>query len=96
VLNGLFGSRVELASGEVVTADNAYVRESILDPTAKIVKGYPPIMPTFQGQVSEEQLLALTEYIKSLPPGKSAPGAQPGTPGVPEAQQPADPATPQR
>ena len=37
--------------------------------------GFPPIMPTFQGQVSEEQLLALTEYIKSLPPGKSAPGA---------------------
>jgi cytochrome c oxidase subunit II len=75
VLNGLFGSQVTLANGEKVVADNAYIRESILNPQAKIVAGFPPIMPTFQGQVSEEQLLALTEYIKSLPPGKSAPGA---------------------
>jgi cytochrome c oxidase subunit II len=75
VLNGLFGSQVTLANGEKVVADNAYIRESILNPQAKIVAGFPPIMPTFQGQVSEEQLLALTEYIKSLRPGKSAPGA---------------------
>ena len=74
VLNGLFGSRVALANGETVVADNAYIRESILNPQAKIVAGFTPLMPTFQGQVSEEQLLALTEYIKSLPPGKSAPG----------------------
>ena len=77
VLNGLFGSRVELASGETVVADAAYIRESILNPQAKIVAGYPPIMPTFQGQVSEEQLLALVEYIRSLPPGRSAPGVTP-------------------
>ena len=75
VLNGLFGSQVTLANGETVVANNDYIRESILNPQAKIVAGFPPIMPTFQGQVSEEQLLALTEYIKSLPPGKSAPGA---------------------
>jgi cytochrome c oxidase subunit II len=75
VLNGLFGSRVQLASGETLVADADYIRESILNPTAKIVQGYPPIMPTFQGQVSEEQLLALTEFIKALPAGKSAPGA---------------------
>ena len=74
MLNGLFGSQVTLANGEKVVADNGYIRESILNPQAKIVAGFPPIMPTFQGQVSEEQLLALTEYIKSLPPGKSAPG----------------------
>jgi cytochrome c oxidase subunit II len=74
VVNGLFGSRVTLANGETVVADNAYIRESVLNPQAKIVAGFPPIMPTFQGQVSEEQLLALTEYIKSLPAGKSAPG----------------------
>jgi cytochrome c oxidase subunit 2 len=87
VLNGLFGSRVTLANGETVVADNGYIRESILNPQAKIVAGFPPIMPTFQGQVSEEQLLALTEYIKSLPPGKSAPGV-----GAPPAGA-AEPAT---
>jgi cytochrome c oxidase subunit 2 len=91
VLNGLFGARVTLASGETVVADNAYIRESILNPTAKIVQGFAPIMPTFQGQVSEEQLLALIEYIKSLPPGQSAPGAHgaPGAGGAPEGAQPA-------
>jgi cytochrome c oxidase subunit 2 len=71
---------VQLASGGTVTADVGYIRESILNPQAKIVAGFPPIMPTFQGQVSEEQLLALTEYIRSLPPssGGSAPSAVPG------------------
>ena len=69
---------MQLANGETVVANNDYIRESILNPQAKIVAGFPPIMPTFQGQVSEEQLLALTEYIKSLPAGKSAPGAAGG------------------
>jgi cytochrome c oxidase subunit 2 len=76
VLNGLFGSTVQLANGNTVTADADYIRESILDPMTKVVVGYPPIMPTFQGQVSEEQLLALTEYIKSLPAGQTAPGTR--------------------
>jgi len=66
VLENLFGSTVTLQSGEKVTADEAYIRESILNPAAKITAGYQPIMPTFQGQVSEEQLLALVEYVKSL------------------------------
>jgi cytochrome c oxidase subunit II len=66
VLEGLFGSMVTLQSGEKITADEAYIRESILLPAAKITAGYQPIMPTFQGQVSEEQLLALVEYVKSL------------------------------
>jgi cytochrome c oxidase subunit 2 len=66
VLEGLFGSMVTLQSGEKITADEAYIRESILNPAAKITAGYQPIMPTFQGQVSEEQLLALVEYVKSL------------------------------
>jgi cytochrome c oxidase subunit 2 len=87
VLNGLFGSQVKLANGETVVANNDYIRESILNPQAKIVAGFPPIMPTFQGQVSEEQLLALTEYIKSLPAGKSAPGA--GGQNSPSATPPA-------
>ena len=68
VLDGLFGSTVTLQSGEKVVADEGYIRESILMPAAKITAGYQPIMPTFQGQVSEEQLLALVEYVKSLHP----------------------------
>ena len=65
-LVGVFGKPVLLESGETVMADEAYIRESILAPNAKIVKGYPAIMPTFQGQVSEEQLLQLIAYVKSL------------------------------
>jgi len=66
VLEGLFGQTVRLQSGETVTVDEAYVRESILTPSAKITAGFQPIMPTFQGLVTEEQLLALIEYVKSL------------------------------
>ena len=83
LLNGVFGHAVSLASGNTVIADAAYVRESILNPTAKVVAGFAPIMPTFQGQVSEEQLLALTEYIKSLPSSQQVPGAQAPPPTAP-------------
>ncbi len=65
-LSGLFGKPVQLANGETVAADEAYLRESILNPTARMVAGYPPLMPTYQGQVSEEALAALIAYIKSL------------------------------
>jgi cytochrome c oxidase subunit 2 len=50
----------------MLVVDEAYVRESILMPSAKIASGFQPIMPTFQGLVTEEQLLALIEYVKSL------------------------------
>lgn len=63
---GLYGKPVKLSDGSTVIANDAYIRESILYPTAQIVNGYPPIMPTFKGQVSEEQVLQLTAYIKSL------------------------------
>jgi cytochrome c oxidase subunit 2 len=66
VLQGLFGKTVSLQGGETVVADEAYIRESILRPSAKITAGYQPIMPTFQGLISEEQLLELIEYVKSL------------------------------
>jgi cytochrome c oxidase subunit 2 len=66
VLEGLFGKTVTLQSGETVTVDEAYVRESILNPSAKQAAGFQPIMPTFQGLVTEEQLLELIEYVKSL------------------------------
>ncbi|MDR3411029.1 MAG: cytochrome c oxidase subunit II [Formivibrio sp.] len=65
-LNGLFGAKVLLADGSTVIGDEAYIRESILQPKAKIVAGYQPVMPTFQGLVTEEQIQNLTAYIKSL------------------------------
>jgi cytochrome c oxidase subunit 2 len=65
-LEGLFGQEVALADGSTATADENYLRESILDPQAKIVAGFDPIMPTYQGQVSEEQLLQIIAYIRSL------------------------------
>jgi cytochrome c oxidase subunit 2 len=67
-LTGLFGKTVQLAGGGTVKADEGYIRESILQPQAKIVAGYGPIMPTFQGLVTEEGVLQLIEYIKSLGP----------------------------
>jgi cytochrome c oxidase subunit 2 len=65
-LQNAFGKPVLLEDGRTVTMDENYVRESILNPTAKIVSGFKPIMPTFQGLVTDEQLNALVAYIKSL------------------------------
>src|SRR5262245_13083663 len=66
VLGGLFGKPVQLATGERVIADEHYLRESILNPRAQIVAGYPPIMPPYEGQISEEGLLQIIAYIKAL------------------------------
>ncbi len=85
LLEGLFGSRVSLSNGQDITADEAYLRESVLSPGAKVVAGYQPVMPTFQGLVSEEQLLSLIEYIKSL---KARPAGPPATDGPPPPQTP--------
>jgi cytochrome c oxidase subunit 2 len=65
-LVGVFGTQVQLESGQTVTADATYVRESILRPTAKVVAGYEPVMPSFEGQVTEEQIMQLIAYIRSL------------------------------
>jgi len=72
-LAGLFGSRVSLASGQTVTADEGYIRESIVNPQGKLVTGFGPIMPTFQGQVTEDQLVQLVAFIKSLQGQSSQP-----------------------
>lgn len=64
-LQGIFGKPVQLQDGRTVTADENYIRESILDPGSKVVSGFKPVMPTFQGLVSEEQLSALVAYVKS-------------------------------
>jgi cytochrome c oxidase subunit 2 len=77
VLQGLFGKTVHLQGGATVVADEAYIRESILNPAAKITAGFQPIMPSFQGLISEEQLLELIEYIKSL---GSQPQVEPARP----------------
>ena len=68
-LTELFGKSVQLKGGETVVADDAYLRESILKPNAKMVLGYKPLMPTYQGQISEEGLLQLIAYVKSLGEG---------------------------
>jgi len=81
-LLNVFGKPVVLDDGRTVVADEGYVRESILNPNAKVVKGYNrDIMPVFQGQIGEEGLLQLIVYIKSLSPPtpqpvKSAPTAK--------------------
>lgn len=74
-LQNAFGKPVLLEDGRSVTMDDNYVRESILNPTAKIVSGFKPVMPTFQGLVTDEQLNALVAYVKSLA-GKPASGTQ--------------------
>ena len=88
-LIGVYNKPVLLEDGRTVIADENYVRESILDPTAKIVKGFKPVMPTFQGIISDEQLNALVAYVKSL--------SQPptGTAGLQDQPAPS-PAQPQK
>jgi cytochrome c oxidase subunit II len=66
MLWGLFGKNVLLRDGQTTTADETYIRESILNPAAKIVDGYQPIMPTYRGQLSEEEIIQLIRYIQSL------------------------------
>jgi len=64
---GLFGKEHMMESGEMVVADENYIRESILNPNAKIVKGYPKgQMPTFAGQLDEQEIMGIIEYIKTL------------------------------
>jgi cytochrome c oxidase subunit 2 len=65
-LGGLFGHAVALSDGSSVTADEGYLYESIVNPSAKIVKGFSPIMPIFKGVLSEEEVNSLVTYIKSL------------------------------
>src|SRR5712672_2294718 len=75
-LQGVFGKPVQLEDGRTVTADENYLRECILEPGSKRVKGFQPIMPTFRGLVSEEQVNALVAYIKSISETKAGDGAK--------------------
>jgi cytochrome c oxidase subunit 2 len=84
-LHGVYGSTVHLNGGQTVLADDGYIRESILQPAAKVVEGYQPLMPTFQGLVTEEQLIDLIAYVRSLsaPAAAAAPAAAPASAPVP-------------
>lgn len=65
-LSNVYGSRLTLSTGERINADEAYLRQAILNPSQHITQGYAPIMPTYQGQISEEGIVALLEYVKNL------------------------------
>jgi cytochrome c oxidase subunit 2 len=96
-LQNVFGNPVELQDGSTVIADEAYIRESILNSQAKIVRGFQPLMPTFQGLVSEEGLVALIEHVRSMSPkagagagasgGAAGAGASAGAAGAKPPQQ---------
>ncbi len=64
--HGVFGRTEELEDGSTVVVDENYIRESILNPNAKIVKGYPPVMPTFAGQLDEQEIMGLIEFLKTV------------------------------
>jgi cytochrome c oxidase subunit 2 len=85
-LQGVFGKPVQLEDGRTITADENYVRECSLDPGSKRVKGFQPIMPTFQGLVSEEQVNALVAYIKSISAAKTEAGKTAASTVVPSAE----------
>ena len=91
-LEGVFGHPVSLASGERVMADEAYIRESIVNPAAKVVAGFQPVMPTYQGLVSEESLMQLVAYIQSLGgPATAGPGTALASPAPATASPAATP-----
>jgi cytochrome c oxidase subunit 2 len=89
-LEGLFGQTVRLQDGRTIVADESYIRESIVMPNAKTVMGFQPIMPTFQGLISEEGLLQLVAYVKSLSKAAPSPGgiAPPVKDSAPEREIP--------
>jgi cytochrome c oxidase subunit 2 len=82
VLKGIYGKQALLTTGQTVPVDDAYIRESILNPQAKIVAGFQPLMPTFQGLVTEEQVLQLIAYVKSLGSTSTTTTTGTGTPEV--------------
>lgn len=95
-LVGVYGSQVKLNNGQNVLADDAYIRESILNPHAQLVAGYPLLMSTYQGQLTEEQIVQLTAYLKSLAkPEAAAPAASSASsPAAPSVEQQAAPKAP--
>jgi cytochrome c oxidase subunit 2 len=87
VLTGVFGKDQRMQTGEIIKADESYLRDSILNPQSKILQGFQPIMPTYQGQISEEGLLQLIAYIKSMKAASEA-GPESGPVQTPTQMQP--------
>jgi cytochrome c oxidase subunit 2 len=65
-LSGVYGSKLQLTNGSQVLVNDAYLRDAILNPSQHVTAGYAPIMPTYQGQISEDGLIDLVEYLKGL------------------------------
>jgi cytochrome c oxidase subunit 2 len=86
-LRNKFGTQEQLANGSLVNIDESYVRESILTPQRKVVAGFQPLMPTFQGLVNEESVMALIEYVKSLQSSGDAAAANTAAPAAAPAQE---------
>jgi cytochrome c oxidase subunit 2 len=82
LLENLYGATVPLRDGRTAMADENYLRESIINPSAKIIAGHSDIMPSFQGQVTEEEILALIAFIRSLRAGGTPPRVEVSPPPV--------------
>jgi cytochrome c oxidase subunit II len=85
-LQELYGKDVKLVDGSTVKVDDAYLRESILNPGAKVVAAYTNDMPTFQGLLTEEQVAMIIQYIKSVGPKQGAAQAATPVPAATEAR----------
>lgn len=81
----LYGSQHPLASGQSVTVDENYIRESILDPKAKVVAGFQPVMPSFQGQLSDDDIASIIAYLKTLSEQSAAADQEPSETGADQA-----------
>jgi cytochrome c oxidase subunit 2 len=64
-LLGIYGREEQMADGSTIVADENYIRESILEPNARIVAGFEPVMPTYQGRLSDDEIMAIIEYLKA-------------------------------
>ena len=82
-LSGIYGHPVPLEDGTFVVADDQYIHDSILKPNSQIVAGYKPIMPNYTGQMSEQDVIALVAYIKSL--SQTAPPTDASAPPIPSS-----------
>ncbi len=87
-LEAVFNKQVLLDTGRTVPADESYLRESILEPRAKVVAGYQPIMPTYKGQVNPEEMFQLIEFIKTLRLGETPPRVEETAPPIEETAKP--------
>jgi cytochrome c oxidase subunit II len=72
-LDGLYGKPVPLSDGTIEIADEHFIRDSILKPRSRIAAGYQPVMPSYEGKVSEDEIVSLVAYIKSLPEAQRPP-----------------------